>query len=200
MLYKVSMRVLRIISNKYQTARLSFLSYIKPITIIKKGKLRINQKVVLEGCGEIYFSGSAMLGVYPSPYLNESSIYLESRSSSSKITIGNNVFINNNAVLIADKSSISIGDSTMIGSNFTCFDSNFHPIIPYERLNSGHYTCKPVIIGRNVFIGSNVTILRGSWIGDNTTIGAGCVISGDIPENSIVSVSQNVKISSIRER
>jgi maltose O-acetyltransferase len=199
MLYEFFKRVLRFVSNKYQTARLSFLSYVKPIKIIKKGKLRINQKVVLEGYGEICFSGSIMLGVSPSPYLNESSIYLESRSVNSKITIGNDVFINNNAVLIADQSSISIGDSTMIGSNFTCFDSNFHSLIPHERLNHGNYTCKPVIIGRNVFIGSNVTILRGSRIGDNTTIGAGCVISGEIPENSIVSVSQNIKVSSIRE-
>ena len=45
---------------------------------------------------------------------------------------------------------------------------------------------KPVFIGKNVFIGCNCLILKGTQIGDNTTIGAGSVVSGTIPANCIV--------------
>ena len=60
------------------------------------------------------------LGVYPSPNFYQVVCYLESRNPETKIVIGEHIFINNNAVIIADKSSIHIGDDTLIGPNFTC--------------------------------------------------------------------------------
>ncbi|TOP40808.1 DapH/DapD/GlmU-related protein, partial [Vibrio parahaemolyticus] len=63
--------------------------------------------------------------------------------------------------------------------------SNFHPLSPDKRKTSD-YTCKPIIIGRNVFIGANVTILQGVEIGDNSVIGAGCLISQNVEKNKIV--------------
>ena len=44
----------------------------------------------------------------------------------------------------------------------------------------------PIMVGKDCWIGSNVTILKGVRIGDNTVIGAGCLIRQDIPANSIV--------------
>ena len=122
---------------------------------------------------------------YPSPKLYHSECYLEAQAVGAKIDIGKRVYINNNTIIIADKGSISIGDNTLIGPRFICFDSNFHPLHPDKRLSSD-YSCKPVRIGRNVFIGANVTVLQGVNIGDNSVIGAGSVISQDVPANVIV--------------
>ncbi|WP_197087082.1 DapH/DapD/GlmU-related protein [Vibrio coralliirubri] len=105
--------------------------------------------------------------------------------------IDENVHINNNSTIIADKSSINIGKDSLIGPGFNCLGSNFHPIDPKLR-HTSNYDCKPIYIGDNVFIGANVTVLQGSKIGSNSVIGAGCTISGEIPENSIVRPDQGV--------
>jgi maltose O-acetyltransferase len=198
MIYKIFRRVSRLVLNLYYYYKMYFLVIFKPVVLTVNGDIKVNQTVRVEGMGVVEFNGNNTLGVYPSPYLHESSIYLEARSSSAKIIIDKNVVFNNNAVIIADKSTVHIGEFTLIGTNFTCFDSNFHSLNPKERLEDGPYTCKPVTIGRNVFIGSNVTILRGATIGDNTVIGAGCIVSGNIPKDSIVSISSNLQITQIR--
>lgn len=133
----------------------------------------------------------------PSPNLYHREFYLEARSATAQITIGKRVYINNNAIIIADKTAITIGDDTLIGPNFICFDSNFHLPHPAKRLSSD-YRCKPVAIGRNVFIGANVTILQGVTIGDNSVIDAGCVISQDMPANVIVKAGQSLVISDLK--
>ena len=54
-------------------------------------------------------------------------------------------------------------------------------------LREHHYTyCIPVISGRNVWVGANVSILPGVTIGDNAVVGAGAVVTKDVPENTIV--------------
>ena len=47
------------------------------------------------------------------------------------------------------------------------------------------YKTAPIIIGNNVWVGANTVILRGAEIGDNSVIGAGCIVKGKIPENSV---------------
>ncbi|WOQ93356.1 DapH/DapD/GlmU-related protein [Vibrio cholerae] len=153
--------------------------------VICYGKVRIVQSLNVQGRGKVYLDDGCVLGVYPSPNLYHGECYIEARSATAQINIGKRVFINNNAIIIADKTSITIGDDTLIGPNFICFDSNFHSLHPAKRLCSD-YSCKPVTIGRNVFIGANVTILQGVSVGDNSVIGAGSVISQDVPASVIV--------------
>ena len=59
-----------------------------------------------------------------------------------------------------------------------------HPI-HHERRNSGYEFGKPVTIGDNVWLGSNVVVCPGVTIGDNAVIGAGSVVTKDVPENVI---------------
>ncbi len=153
--------------------------------VVCQGNVRVIQSLHLQGRGEITLGRDCSLGVYPSPNLYHGECYLEARHPEAKIVIGDRVFINNNAAIIADKSVINIGDDTLIGPNFTCFDSNFHSLHPEKRL-SNDYRSKPVTIGRNVFIGANVTVLQGVNIGDNSVIGAGAVIVSDVPADAIV--------------
>ncbi|WP_438288218.1 DapH/DapD/GlmU-related protein [Edwardsiella tarda] len=143
------------------------------------------------------FNEGCVFGLYPSPQLNCGEIYIEARGHDASVVIGNRVIINNNAVIIADKSKIIIGDDTLIGPNFTCFDGNFHPLSLDNRLTQD-YKCNPVTIGKNVFIGANVIILQGVSVGDNSVIGAGSVITKDIPNNVIATTRENLKFYSIR--
>jgi maltose O-acetyltransferase len=85
---------------------------------------------------------------------------------------------------ISDKTKIEISDNVLIGHNVEIFDSDFHELDPKNR-NSGNHITKPVLIGENVFIGSNCKILKGVNIGRNSIIANGSIVVNDIPENVI---------------
>ena len=98
------------------------------------------------------------------------------------VHFGEHVYINSNADFV-DDADIFIGDHTMFGPNVTIVTAN-HPISPRYRKYQLEYN-KPVHIGNNVWIGANVTILSGITIGDNTIIGAGSLVTHDIPNDVI---------------
>jgi acetyltransferase-like isoleucine patch superfamily enzyme len=97
------------------------------------------------------------------------------------ITIGKNVFFNTGCSF-QDRGGISIGDGTMLGMNVTIATLNHG--LPLDTRNVTYPS--PVIIGENVWIGSNVTILPGVTIGDNSVVAAGAVVPKDVPENTVV--------------
>lgn len=97
------------------------------------------------------------------------------------IAIGKNVFINSGCKF-QDQGGISIGDGTLIGHNVVLATLN-HDIAPKNRATMHP---APIIIGRNVWIGSNATILPGVNIGDGAIIAAGAVVTKDVQENTIV--------------
>ena len=107
------------------------------------------------------------------------------RAPGAVIEIGDNVGISG-ATIYARK-GIYIGANTAVGGNCKILDNDFHPADPVirEHTPSDSYGTAPIIIGRNVFIGCNSLILKGTSIGDNSVIGAGSVVSGAIPSNCI---------------
>ena len=84
---------------------------------------------------------------------------------------------------VVDDGDIYIGDRTMIGPNVTLCTTG-HPADPEYREMAAHYSL-PIHIGRNVWIGSNAVVLPGVTIGDNAVIGAGSVVTKDIPANVV---------------
>jgi maltose O-acetyltransferase len=100
----------------------------------------------------------------------------------SNIYVGGNVFMNFNCVLL-DCNTIHIGDHTQLGPAVQIYTA-YHPTDPTERL-SGRELAAPVRIGRNVWIGGGAIICQGVSIGDHTTIGAGSVVTRDIPANAV---------------
>lgn len=136
-----------------------------------QGKPQIAQPTLFLGQGKIIIDNSAHLGYFPSPHFYSNYMHIEARSKNAIIKIGKNVFINNNATIVSDGAGIEIGDNCLIGPNFTCFDSDFHTLNPKERLTNPKP--KAVKIANNVFIGANVTILKGVEIGQNSVIGGG---------------------------
>lgn len=97
------------------------------------------------------------------------------------IIIGNNVFINFNCSFL-DRGTITIGDNVLIGPNCNIFTTN-HPIAPKNRKST---ISKAITIKNDVWIGGNVTILPGITINANSIVGAGSVVTKDVPENVIV--------------
>lgn len=98
------------------------------------------------------------------------------------ITIGNNVYINFGCVIL-DCGQVSIGDNTLIGPNVGIFSGN-HVADAVER-TAGGLIPKPVAIGDRVWICGNVSIVPGVRIGDESVIGAGSVVTHDIPSGVI---------------
>lgn len=96
------------------------------------------------------------------------------------ITVGKNVFINS-CCNFQDQGGISIGDGSQIGHKVTMATLN-HGIAPEYR---GTLYPAPIAIGKNVWIGAAATLMPGISIGDNSIIGAGSVVTKDIPQNSI---------------
>lgn len=97
------------------------------------------------------------------------------------IKIGENVFINA-CCKFQDQGGIIIGDGCLIGHNVTIATLN-HETNPENRTN---IIPSPVKIGKNVWIGSDSTILPGVEIGDGAIIGAGSTVTKNIPQNTIV--------------
>lgn len=96
--------------------------------------------------------------------------------------LGNWVYANFNLTLV-DDTDIYIGDNVMFAPNVTVATAG-HPIDPDLRRDAAQFNI-PVKIGNNVWIGANSVILPGVTIGDNTVIGAGSVVTKDIPENVV---------------
>jgi maltose O-acetyltransferase len=84
---------------------------------------------------------------------------------------------------ILDNGRVVVGDNVMIGPNVQLLTA-CHPIYADERNTLFEFT-KPIIIGDNVWIGGGVTVLPGVSIGKNSVIGAGSVVTKDVPDNVV---------------
>ena len=96
------------------------------------------------------------------------------------IEVGEDVFINA-CCHFQDHGGVRIGDGCQIGHNVVFATLN-HFLEPEKRKMT--YSA-PIVLGKNVWVGSNATILQGVTIGDNAVIGAGAVVTGDIPADTV---------------
>lgn len=98
------------------------------------------------------------------------------------VHFGKNIYANFHLTLV-DDTDIYVGDDTMFGPNVTVATAG-HPILPALREQVYQYNM-PVVIGRNCWIGAGAILLPGVHIGDGTVIGAGSVVTKDIPANVV---------------
>ena len=105
--------------------------------------------------------------------------------------IGENFFANFNTTIL-DDGRIYIGENVMLGPNVSLMATT-HPLLPEERIamkyNDGHISgseyAAEIHIGNNVWIACNVVVCGGVTIGNNVVIGAGSVVTKDIPDNYV---------------
>jgi maltose O-acetyltransferase len=96
------------------------------------------------------------------------------------MVVGERVFFNFDCTVL-DVMQVKIGDRTMFGPNVQIYTAT-HPINWKER-GSGLEYAKPVVIGEDVWVGGSAVICPGVTIGDRTIIGAGSVVTKDIPSD-----------------
>ena len=96
------------------------------------------------------------------------------------IKVGENFYANIGCIML-DVAQITIGKNVLFGPNVSIYTAG-HPI-HYESRISGYEYGVPVAIGDNVWIGGNCVILPGVKIGSNTVIGAGSIVTKEIPDN-----------------
>ena len=138
---------------------LNFISPVASIDIQNKGKILFGKK-----CNILSFN---VIGV----------------RENGTIEINDGVFVNKNCQIVAHK-KISIGSNVCIGPNTIIMDHDH--LFGKNGVEKKKFKSSEIVIGKNVWIGANCVILKGSKIGDNSVIGAGCIINSEIPDNSIV--------------
>ena len=106
------------------------------------------------------------------------------------VHFGHHVYANFNLTVV-DDTHIYVGDHTMIGPNVTIATAG-HPILPSLREKAYQYNV-PVRIGRNCWLGAGVVVLPGVTIGDDTVVGAGSVVTRDLP-SGVVAVGNPCRV------
>ncbi len=95
------------------------------------------------------------------------------------VKIGNNVSIMYNSLFMS-AGGITVEDGAMIAANCSIISNNHDPKV------RAIITCKPVVIGKNVWVGANSIILPGVTVGENAIVAAGSVVTKDVPANTLV--------------
>ncbi len=106
------------------------------------------------------------------------------------VHFGKNVYANFGLTLV-DDTHIYVGDNTMFGPHVTVATAG-HPILP-ELREKGYQYNAPVHIGKNCWLGAGVIVVPGVTIGNNVVVGAGSVVTKDVPDN-VVAVGNPCKV------
>jgi acetyltransferase-like isoleucine patch superfamily enzyme len=117
-------------------------------------------------------------------------------SETAQVRIGNECGFS--GTIIGSASSISIGNRVMCGANVTITDTDWHPTGWRDRMK-GHAKVSPVVIGNDVWLGMNVTVLKGVEIGDQSVIGAGSVVTRSVPPRVIAAGDPAVVVRELVE-
>lgn len=149
------------------------------------GRAARNQPLLIMGQGSVAFAPGSKFGYRSSPGFYNGVIHIEARNPQSQIDFGRNLRINNNCAFIAEGEGIEIGDNAFIGMNVLIMDSDGHPIDPRERQALAAPATARVMIGRDVFLGAHVTVLKGARIGDRAVVSAHTVVTGDLEGDAV---------------
>lgn len=171
--------------------------------VMKMTKVRYGKNLLLKGAPVIFNKKGAELTIgdnvtIKSSFLSNlvglySKTIIVTRAPGAYIRIGNNVGMS--GVTIYARKGIEIGENTAIGGNTKILDNDFHPIEAETRNklladkkggDSDLVPSKPIMIGKNCFIGCNAIILKGTELGDGCVVGAGAVVSGKFEANSVI--------------
>lgn len=111
------------------------------------------------------------------------------------LQIGQNVFINSGC-RFQDQGGVIIGDESLIGHNVVFATINHD----YDPENRGTMYLKPIVLQKRTWIGAHSTILPGITIGENSVVGAGSVVTKDVPSNTIVAGNPAKHMSDLKDQ
>lgn len=119
------------------------------------------------------------------PLTPNHAVVFATRTGKAFIKVGDDCGLTGTTLVAAE--GIEVGDRVLIGANVTIVDTDFHPLhwmVRLQDINKGDH--RPVVIEDDVFIGMNSLVLKGVRIGRGSVIGAGSVVTKDVPPNAIV--------------
>jgi acetyltransferase-like isoleucine patch superfamily enzyme len=149
-----------------------------------QGSPIVYQPVLFLGSGSVVIGREVEFGWPTSPLFYTGYCQVEVSVPEARIVIGDGAQINNNAFIKSEGAGIHIGPRALIGSYVEIFDSDFHELTPARR-RGGQPRMGPVVLGENVFVGEGAKILKGVSIGDDSVIGAGSIVTRDVPAGVI---------------
>jgi acetyltransferase-like isoleucine patch superfamily enzyme len=112
-------------------------------------------------------------------------VVLSTRRADAAITVGDGCGFTGTTLVAADR--IAIGDRVLVGGNASIVDFDFHPLTPEARaeaINAG--AAAPIVIEDDVFVGMEALVLKGVTIGEGAVVGAGAVVTQDVPPRTVV--------------
>ena len=112
-------------------------------------------------------------------------VVLSTRRADALLEVGEDCGFTGTTLVAADR--ITMGDRVLVGGNASIVDFHFHPLTPEgraENINDG--AAAPIVIGDDVFVGMEALILKGVTIGDGAVVGAGSVVTQDVPARTVV--------------
>jgi len=122
--------------------------------------------------------------VRANPLGGSSPCVLRTMTSAARLTLGDRVGLSSSIIVAGN--SVEIGQDTILGAGAMVLDNDFHALGPgFSWLTEYSKNSKPVKIGRGCFIGARSIILKGVTLGDRVVIGAGSVVTKDVPAYSI---------------
>jgi acetyltransferase-like isoleucine patch superfamily enzyme len=135
--------------------------------------------VVILGQPVVYGTGNIVIG---SDVLLYPNVYLETQGDGS-ITIADDVVVSTGTHIVS-RASVTIGQGTMIGEFASIRDAN-HTRTVEKSLRGSDDIATPIVIGKEVWIGRGVAVLKGVTIDDYATVGANAVVNRDVPSHTI---------------
>jgi maltose O-acetyltransferase len=140
---------------------------------------------VLVGAGSIRFDGQVTLGWRWGPGFLSGYTYIEARNPESSVTIGGGTHLNNCVTVVSEGPGVSIGMRCVIGPSVHIYDSDFHSLDAASREHAEPVRAA-VHIEDDVFIGSNAMVLKGVTLGAGSVVGAGAIVTSDVPATAVV--------------
>jgi acetyltransferase-like isoleucine patch superfamily enzyme len=145
---------------------------------IKIGKgFRVVGKFMPNGPGTLHLGNGVFSHGGPHP------VTLFTHTRQAKIVVGNNVTLN--GARFGCSELIEVGDDCIL-ADCRIFDTDMHSTSPNRHLDEARVATAPVRLQRNVWIGAAAIILKGVTVGENSVVGAGAVVSHNVPANVIV--------------
>ena len=148
--------------------------------------LNVIGKIFITGRGKIFIGDNFMMtsGEHINPICCNMQGCIYTDSQEAIITIGNNVGMSSTRIWI--HRGLSIGNNVRIGGNVLLIDTDCHPLDYSVRRNSNDGTCSaPIVIEDDVWIGAHSIVLKGVTIGARSIIGAGSVVTKNVPADCI---------------
>ena len=149
--------------------------------VLGRGRYRIGPGLITNGRLRLRGPGRIRVGRDVNAWARSGVNLIETFRREAIITVGDRVRLNGAGIQAATR--VEIGDDSILGS-CTILDTDHHALRPEDR-DGGRVATRPIVIGRNVWIGG-AAVLKGVCIGDNSVVGLGSVVTEDVPPNVVV--------------